>query len=181
MATIHSCIRNHILLYHLVIISMGAQQLAVPIAVRAQADSSKSLQRAAPRTSGSTAAGTPAVGELFQQRCVKCHGADGTAKPARDRLAKIPNFTDPSWQAQRSDAQLQVSILDGKELEMPSWRGKISEEQGERPGGPRPGSSLQTPGTPKGAPPPGVPRDRRKKPPPWRAVFLPWTLRPPSG
>jgi mono/diheme cytochrome c family protein/uncharacterized membrane protein len=129
MATIHSCIKSCIVLYKVLIISMGAMQLSAPIAVHAQADSSKSLQPAAPRPSGPTAAGTPAVAELFQQHCVKCHGADGTGKPARNRLAKIPNFTDPSWPAQRSDAQLLVSILDGKEPEMPSWRGKISEEQ----------------------------------------------------
>ena len=113
---------------------------------------SQSPQDKVSRPSGPTAVGTPAVGELFAQHCVKCHGADGTGKPARNRLAKIPNFTDPSWQAQRSDAQLLVSILDGKEPEMPSWRGKISEEQA---------SGLvahvrafaPTPGTPKSASP----------------------------
>ena len=66
--------------------------------------------------------------ELFRQRCVKCHGADGTGREARDRLPEIPDFTKSSWQARRSDAQLLASILDGKD-EMPSWRDKISEEQ----------------------------------------------------
>jgi uncharacterized membrane protein len=59
---------------------------------------------------------------------VKCHGADGTGSPARDRLPEIPDFTKSSWQAGRSDAQLLASILDGKD-EMPSWRDKIGEEQ----------------------------------------------------
>ena len=72
--------------------------------------------------------GGAAVRELFQRRCVKCHGADGTGKPARDRLPEIPDFTKRSWQARRSDAQLVATILDGKD-EMPSWRGKISQEQ----------------------------------------------------
>jgi mono/diheme cytochrome c family protein/uncharacterized membrane protein len=75
-----------------------------------------------------TAAGGSAVRELFRQRCVKCHGADGTGRPARGRLPEIPNFTDASWQTGRSDAQLLASILDGKD-EMPGWRGKISEQQ----------------------------------------------------
>jgi mono/diheme cytochrome c family protein len=64
-------------------------------------------------------AGGSAVRALFQQRCVKCHGSDGTGKPARSRLPEIPDFTKSPWQARRSDAQLLASILDGKD-EMPS-------------------------------------------------------------
>jgi uncharacterized membrane protein len=66
---------------------------------------------------------------LFQQHCVKCHGPDGTGSNARHRQPELPNFTDPAWQARRSDAQLLASILDGKGKDMPSWRGKISAEQ----------------------------------------------------
>jgi mono/diheme cytochrome c family protein/uncharacterized membrane protein len=69
------------------------------------------------------------VEQLFQQRCVKCHGADGTGKKARDRLPEIPDFTSSAWQAQRDDAQLIASILDGKGEGMPPARGKVSEEQ----------------------------------------------------
>src|SRR5262249_45216258 len=89
--------------------------------------SSQSPKPEAPQPPPPTTAGAR-VGELFQQRWVKCHGADGTGKPARDRLPEIPDFTKPSWQARRDDAQLLASILDGKD-EMPSWRGKVSEEQ----------------------------------------------------
>jgi mono/diheme cytochrome c family protein len=73
-------------------------------------------------------AGSPAARELFRRRCDKCHGADGTGSRGRDRLPEIPDFTDASWQARRSDEQLLESILDGKD-EMPAWRGKISAEQ----------------------------------------------------
>jgi mono/diheme cytochrome c family protein/uncharacterized membrane protein len=66
---------------------------------------------------------------LFQQHCVKCHGADGAGTPARHRQPEIPDFTDSAWQAQRTDAQLLASIQNGKGKEMPAWRGKISEEQ----------------------------------------------------
>jgi len=72
---------------------------------------------------------TPAIVELFQKRCVKCHGADGTGNEARDRMAEIPDFTDASWHARRSDPQLLASILNGKGDDMPPVRGKISEEQ----------------------------------------------------
>ena len=38
-----------------------------------------------------TASITPAARELFQQHCGKCHGADGTGSPVRDRQPKIPD------------------------------------------------------------------------------------------
>jgi uncharacterized membrane protein len=60
---------------------------------------------------------------------VKCHGADGTGRPARDRLPEIPDFTEAPWQAEQADEQLMESILDGQGQEMPPFRGKISEEQ----------------------------------------------------
>jgi mono/diheme cytochrome c family protein/uncharacterized membrane protein len=79
--------------------------------------------------SPTTAADVSATESLFQQHCTKCHAADGTGKTTRRRLARIPNFSAASWQAQRSDAQLLASILDGKGPKMPAWRGKISEQQ----------------------------------------------------
>jgi mono/diheme cytochrome c family protein/uncharacterized membrane protein len=69
------------------------------------------------------------AGALFRQRCVKCHGADGSGNRARYRQSDIPDFTDPAWQARRSDAQLLASILEGKRRKMPPWRGKLSPEQ----------------------------------------------------
>jgi hypothetical protein len=59
---------------------------------------------------------------------VRCHGADGTGSRVRRRQPEIPDFTDPAWQARRSDAQLLAGILDGKGEEMPPSRGKISED-----------------------------------------------------
>jgi mono/diheme cytochrome c family protein/uncharacterized membrane protein len=67
--------------------------------------------------------------KLFQQHCAKCHGADGTGSPARGIDPKIPDFTAASWQAQRSDAQLLVSIRDGKGSTMPGFGTKLKEEQ----------------------------------------------------
>jgi mono/diheme cytochrome c family protein/uncharacterized membrane protein len=88
----------------------------------------QSPQQEVSRPSASTAAGGSAVRQLFRQRCAKCHGADGTGNAARDRLPEIPDFSKAPWHARRTDAQLLASILDGKD-EMPSWRGKISQEQ----------------------------------------------------
>jgi uncharacterized membrane protein len=47
----------------------------------------------------------------------------------RHRQPEIPDFSDPAWQARRSDAQLLASILDGKGKRMPSWRDEIRTEQ----------------------------------------------------
>jgi hypothetical protein len=60
---------------------------------------------------------------------VRCHGADGSGSHVRRRQPEIPNFTDPKWQARRSDAQLLTSILDGKGKKMPARCGKMSTEQ----------------------------------------------------
>jgi mono/diheme cytochrome c family protein/uncharacterized membrane protein len=67
--------------------------------------------------------------QLFRRYCSKCHGGDGTGRRASDRLADIPDFTDPSWQARRSDSELLASILDGQGTGMPPFRGKLNEDQ----------------------------------------------------
>jgi mono/diheme cytochrome c family protein/uncharacterized membrane protein len=109
--------------------SLGGRRLFALTLFPAQVDPSKSQQRPAPGQPATKATGTPAAGELFRQRCVKCHGADGTGSAERDHLAEIPNFTNAAWQAKRTDAQLMASILDGKGKEMPPHREKVSEEQ----------------------------------------------------
>jgi mono/diheme cytochrome c family protein len=69
------------------------------------------------------------VRELFQKRCASCHGRDGAGTQTRASVPAIPDFTKAAWQAQRSDAQLLASILEGKGDEMPAARAKISEDQ----------------------------------------------------
>jgi mono/diheme cytochrome c family protein len=44
-------------------------------------------------------------------------------------LPTIPDFTDDTWQKSRSDVQLQISILEGKDQHMPSNRGQVTEAQ----------------------------------------------------
>jgi mono/diheme cytochrome c family protein/uncharacterized membrane protein len=95
----------------------------------AQSDPTKLQPPPAHKPSVPAAPETRATGELFRKRCVKCHAADGTGSQGRDRFDEIPDFTNASWQARRSDAELQSSILDGKGEDMPPARGKISQEQ----------------------------------------------------
>jgi hypothetical protein len=47
----------------------------------------------------------------------------------RPVLPPIPDFTNPAFHKERSNAQLRVSILDGKGTLMPANRGRITDEQ----------------------------------------------------
>jgi mono/diheme cytochrome c family protein len=65
----------------------------------------------------------------FQRSCAKCHGNDGRGGEMRDSLPSIPDFTSRAWHEPHSDAQLLVSVLDGKGDGMPPFRDKVSREQ----------------------------------------------------
>lgn len=69
-----------------------------------------------------------AAKQLFARYCSQCHGQDGHGGPARNTMPVIPDFTDPSWQQSRSNVQLRVSILEGKDRLMPANRGIVSDE-----------------------------------------------------
>ena len=47
----------------------------------------------------------------------------------RPTLPPIPDFTSPSFHKEHSDAQLLVSILEGKGTLMPANRGRVTEDQ----------------------------------------------------
>jgi mono/diheme cytochrome c family protein len=67
--------------------------------------------------------------KVLPGRCARCHDADGSGRAARDSLREIPDFNNHKWQASRSDADLLVSILDGKGAHMPSFRGKVGDDE----------------------------------------------------
>jgi len=75
------------------------------------------------------AARAKAAEPLFQRICAQCHGTDGKGGPQRTSMPAIPNFTDPVWQKSRSNAQLAISILEGKNRQMPANRGPVRDEQ----------------------------------------------------
>jgi mono/diheme cytochrome c family protein len=65
---------------------------------------------------------------LYERRCQRCHGKDGGGD--RDAgVTGLPDFRKSDWHARRSDAQLQVSILDGKGGAMPAFAGQLNKEQ----------------------------------------------------
>jgi mono/diheme cytochrome c family protein len=74
------------------------------------------------------ASSTPAetAKALYQQLCRRCHAADGKGDPATEG---VPDFTRKAWQQQKSDAELMVTILEGKGTSMPTFRDRISRAQ----------------------------------------------------
>jgi mono/diheme cytochrome c family protein len=67
--------------------------------------------------------------ELFALRCARCHDDDGTAAALRGTMPALPNFTRAPWQQQRSDAQMVVSILEGKGARMPAFAGRLTKAE----------------------------------------------------
>jgi mono/diheme cytochrome c family protein len=73
---------------------------------------------------------------LFANYCTQCHGADGKGGPGRAgagtpgavAMPEIPDFTNRPWQQTRSNVQLAVSILEGKNQHMPANRGMVTDE-----------------------------------------------------
>lgn len=60
---------------------------------------------------------------MFRQLCSTCHGPDGKGVPQmRLAMHSLPDFTDVAWQKQKTNAELQASILLGKGAFMPAWQ-----------------------------------------------------------
>ncbi len=81
------------------------------------------------RTEGLTAAPASASpvtpSQVYRASCLECHESDGRGEASRDGFPKIPDFTSPSWQTSRNDAELSRSILEGKGKSMPRMKGKL--------------------------------------------------------
>jgi mono/diheme cytochrome c family protein len=63
---------------------------------------------------------------VFAQRCARCHDHDGTGSALRSTTPTLPNFTNLGWQQRRSDAQMVVSILEGRGTRMPAFGDRLS-------------------------------------------------------
>jgi mono/diheme cytochrome c family protein len=66
------------------------------------------------------------VNAFYNRYCSRCHSVDG--RGVWD-MPDIPDFTDPRWQACRSDDQLTRIILEGRGAVMPPFRGTFSLEE----------------------------------------------------
>jgi mono/diheme cytochrome c family protein len=112
------------------VLAIAAHQLGALPSACAQTVRAKTTARpgAVVTQQAATAAARAAL-ELFKQNCIQCHGLDGKGEAARSTLPVIPNFTDQAWQQEHTDAQLTVSILEGKGRLMPSWAGRLNDKQ----------------------------------------------------
>jgi mono/diheme cytochrome c family protein len=82
-----------------------------------------------PTESAEEAAKVRVGANIFRTYCFVCHGNDGTGELMRRSMPPIPDFTSEAFQKQHTDAQIRVSILDGKGTLMPANRGRITEDQ----------------------------------------------------
>jgi mono/diheme cytochrome c family protein len=83
---------------------------------------------AAPTSESTVPRADPGRG-LFQRLCVSCHGGSGRGDAMGAGLPRPPDFAAPDWQSRRSDAQLMISIREGKGSAMPAFGGKLGDAQ----------------------------------------------------
>jgi mono/diheme cytochrome c family protein len=117
------------------IIGLDGRQLLGPPGLRAGAPASPALPLAAvgtadrpkpPATTSRPSATDRALSirngsQHFRQSCSGCHGKDGKGTRIREKVRGAPDFTSLLWQQSRSDAQLAVSIREGKGAQMPPF------------------------------------------------------------
>jgi mono/diheme cytochrome c family protein len=70
-----------------------------------------------------------AASRQFAHLCARCHGSDYRGSPWHQNGRPIPDFTSGAWHERHTDAQLLVSILEGKGTAMPAFTGRVSREQ----------------------------------------------------
>jgi mono/diheme cytochrome c family protein len=72
------------------------------------------------------AAPPPDGAALYKQKCAMCHKADGKGYPA----LKTPDLTDPNWQKNAKDQDIEASIKNGKKgTAMPAFADKLKDDE----------------------------------------------------
>ncbi|HWT02694.1 MAG TPA: cytochrome c [Pyrinomonadaceae bacterium] len=66
---------------------------------------------------------------LFNEKCARCHGADGRGETVVGRMLSVPDFTDEEWwKKEARDERFVESITEGKD-EMPAFGKKLSRSE----------------------------------------------------
>lgn len=66
---------------------------------------------------------------VFQERCARCHGADGRGQTVVGGMLGVPDFTDAKWwKEDKSDKRLITSVTEGKG-EMPAFGKKLTRQE----------------------------------------------------
>lgn len=107
---------------HLLLLAGAALLLGSPAGVRGQVPSARQPQ--------AEKYDSTATAKLFEQRCGACHGKSGRGDgPAAAALQPKPaDFSDPKFQAGRTDAQLREMVASGKGL-MPGFGKTLKPEE----------------------------------------------------
>jgi hypothetical protein len=66
------------------------------------------------------------IANLYTRYCIRCHGVDG--RGVWD-IPCVPDFTNPRWQASRTDGEIARIIIEGRGAVMPPFRGAITLEE----------------------------------------------------
>ncbi|MGZ6125606.1 MAG: c-type cytochrome [Myxococcales bacterium] len=68
--------------------------------------------------------------EVWEERCIACHGEDGRAQTKKGRELKAKDFTLPKWQKHTSDEEIVEAITNGiPKQKMPAFRDKLAPEE----------------------------------------------------
>ena len=65
--------------------------------------------------------------EVYADRCVRCHGADGQGRTRLGETVEPPDLSDPAFQRGRSNAQMIASVTNGLG-QMPAFKKKLSRQ-----------------------------------------------------
>lgn len=68
---------------------------------------------------------------FYRANCVKCHGADGSARSAEGKSLRGEDFTDADWQKEGNDAKMAKVILKGKFFgkAMPGFAASLTQDE----------------------------------------------------
>jgi mono/diheme cytochrome c family protein len=66
--------------------------------------------------------------DTYKAKCAMCHGADGLAATPVGKAMKAPSFKDPAV-VKAPDAELIAVVKNGKNNKMPSYVGKLTDDQ----------------------------------------------------
>ena len=64
---------------------------------------------------------------VYEDRCTRCHGADGQGRTRMAETVEPPDLSDPAWQRARSDARMIASVANGRG-QMPAFRKRLTRQ-----------------------------------------------------
>lgn len=76
-----------------------------------------------------SAAAAPSTETLFKQKCVKCHGPDGSGDTSLGRIFGTPDFTDSGWWAKHSSTAEHIRVITKGKKNMPVFGKKLTRAQ----------------------------------------------------